>query len=315
MSEADDGLTDALGRLGRIFDLDRVAQSGAGLGDIERYYRTNRLAYTLLHSRANILHLGLSSDGAFKADDLYEQSREVAALFGDTPVDCLELAAGRGANSEWLARARPDSRFKALDLSEAQLAFARRAAGPLDNLAILQGDYHDLSGVAGQSLDFVFVIEALCYSPDKAAVFREVARVLRPGGRFLVYDGYREPGTADRSTAEDRAARLLERGMAVGAFETFDAVHAAARSAGFRLRSDRDLSEAVLPTCDRLARRAAKFLRLDPLARLAVGLLPHAFTNNIVAGLLFPILMRRGTFSYRASLFQTPQAAEPPRPR
>jgi SAM-dependent methyltransferase len=39
---------------------------------------------------------------------------------------------------------------------------------------------------AGERFDIVTAITVLCFIEDAAAVFREVARVLRPGGRFIL---------------------------------------------------------------------------------------------------------------------------------
>ncbi|MEM6934693.1 MAG: class I SAM-dependent methyltransferase, partial [Pseudomonadota bacterium] len=209
-----------------------------------------------------------------------------------------------------LAKACPGSRFTALDISDVQIGYARRAAGEVTSLSVLKGDYHDLSRFADASIDLAFIVEALCYSQRKEAVFREVARILKPGGQFLVYDGYGEPPIAARSSDEARAARLLERGMAVDHFETFEDVRDAAESAGLDLAADQDFSAAILPTCDRFARRARRFLRHRLIAWIALRAFPPAFTNNVVVGLLFPILMRRRIFTYRASLFRKPSVKE-----
>ncbi|MEM7178193.1 MAG: hypothetical protein AAF503_10845 [Pseudomonadota bacterium] len=60
MAEAlTDDLSERLDRLERYFDLERLAGTDTGLGDIDAYYRAKRLAYTLFHSPANVLHMGI----------------------------------------------------------------------------------------------------------------------------------------------------------------------------------------------------------------------------------------------------------------
>ncbi|MBY8975518.1 class I SAM-dependent methyltransferase [Rhodobacteraceae bacterium NNCM2] len=303
---APDDLTGRLARLGRFFDLDRLANAEPSAVDIDAYYRANRLAYTLFHSKENVLHMAISRDGVFREEDFFAQSQHVEALIAGRDVTCLELAAGRAANSAWLARRHPGSRFHALDLSEVQLGYARKAARRLPNLVPAQGDYHSLDRFEAASIDIVFVIEALCYSPRKHEVFAEGLRVLKPDGLFVIYDGYADRSVADRTAEEDFSARLLEHGMAVSAFEPYASVVEAARAAGFALHEEEDLSEAIMPTCWRIAHRAGRFLDQGLGARLAIRLLPDSFLDNIVTGYLFPVMMERRIFSYMATVLKKP---------
>jgi len=73
------------------------------------------------------------------------------------------------------------------DLSAAQLALDRAAADRLGfSVRTVQTDMADLSQLPDADVDLVYQPVSLCYVPDPAAVFAEVARVLRPGGRYWV---------------------------------------------------------------------------------------------------------------------------------
>ena len=67
---------------------------------------------------------------------------------------------------------------------------------------------------ADASFDHVYAVEAFCYARDLKQALCEVARVLRPGGTFRLFDGYlaRRPDTF--SAEEALAAELLAKGMA-----------------------------------------------------------------------------------------------------
>jgi ubiquinone/menaquinone biosynthesis C-methylase UbiE len=56
------------------------------------------------------------------------------------------------------------------------------------------------TGLAGESVDAAVCADAVFFAADRIAVFREVARVLRPGGRFAF--------TADESDDPDRAGAV-----------------------------------------------------------------------------------------------------------
>jgi SAM-dependent methyltransferase len=106
--------------------------------------------------------------------------------------DVLEIGAGAAQCSRWLAArgARP----VALDLSHRQLQHARRlddaaeagdAAGGARGISLVQADAGALPFADG-SFDVVCsAYGALPFVADTARVHREVARVLRPGGRWV----------------------------------------------------------------------------------------------------------------------------------
>jgi len=99
---------------------------------------------------------------------------------------------GCGAGMDLLLAARsvgPRGRAIGVDMTEAMAARARagaRSAG-LDNVEVLIGDAMALP-VDDASVDVVISNGVLNLTPDKSVAYREVFRVLRPGGRFLYAD-------------------------------------------------------------------------------------------------------------------------------
>jgi len=74
-----------------------------------------------------------------------------------------------------------------VDISVSMLEAAQRDCGA-PQLAFVQGDATSLP-LAGNSFDNVFMLGGIHHVNDRAALFAEVARILRPGGRFY----FREP--------------------------------------------------------------------------------------------------------------------------
>lgn len=96
----------------------------------------------------------------------------------------LGLASGGGQQCPIFAAAGAD--VTSFDASDAQLANDRLVA-ERDGLPLrtVQGDMADLSVFADESFDLVFNPCSTCFVEDVEPVWREVVRVLRPGGVLL----------------------------------------------------------------------------------------------------------------------------------
>src|SRR5690349_8292422 len=111
------------------------------------------------------------------ADDL---ATRLAAL---SPQTILETAAGTGIVSKAIADRLPDARLTVTDLNPAMLEIAKTR---------VSGDHVKFEAVDATSLpyrdgdfDAVACQFGVMFFPDRLAAYREVRRVLRPGGTFL----------------------------------------------------------------------------------------------------------------------------------
>lgn len=172
------------------------------------------------------------------------------------PRRILELAAGTGISSEALARENPGAQLVVTDLNEDMLALAR-AKLPSETRV----DVADMQQLPfGDSrFDVVACQFGIMFVPDLPAAFREVRRVLIPGGSFVfsVWDSH----------ARNRFAAIVDGLLA----ETFpddpppfyrvpfgmselDPVRALAEAAGFgRLRIDIEPHDAPVASWEGFA--------------------------------------------------------------
>ena len=127
----------------------------------------------------------------------------------------LDLGSGGGIDVLLSARrVGPDGRAFGLDMTDGMLALARRNASEAGatNVEFLKGQIEAIP-LPADSIDVVISNCVVNLAADKAAVFAEVARVLRPGGRLGIADIVAE----DHLTPEQRAARGSYAGCIAGA--------------------------------------------------------------------------------------------------
>ena len=122
----------------------------------------------------------------------------------------LDLGSGGGIDVLLSARrVGPSGYVYGLDMTEEMLELARTNAAEAgaENVEFLFGYMEDIP-LPDQSVDAVISNCVINLSADKQAVLREIARVLRPGGRVGVYDVVAENGMSE--------AERLEQGSWVG---------------------------------------------------------------------------------------------------
>jgi arsenite methyltransferase len=108
----------------------------------------------------------------------------------ETGATVLDLGCGAGTDLLIAAQmAGPSGRAIGIDLTPAMVERARTSAGEmgLENVEVHEGMIERLP-LEDESVDVVISNGVIDLVPDKEAVFTEIKRVLRPGGRLQVAD-------------------------------------------------------------------------------------------------------------------------------
>jgi len=135
----------------------------------------------------------------------------------------LDLGSGGGIDVLLSAkRVGPTGRAFGLDMTDEMLTLARRNAAEAGatNVEFLKGQIEAIP-LPADSIDVVISNCVVNLAADKPSVFREIARVLRPGGRIGISDIVAE----DSLTPEERAERgsyvgCIAGALSFGEFET-----------------------------------------------------------------------------------------------
>jgi ubiquinone/menaquinone biosynthesis C-methylase UbiE len=111
--------------------------------------------------------------------------RYIAGLKIGPGAHLVDLACGRGGVGLWLARAT-GARLTGVDWSPGGVRAASGRASefvPKGRAAFVVGDL-TATGLDDECADAMVCADAVFFASDRIAVFREAARVLRPGARF-----------------------------------------------------------------------------------------------------------------------------------
>jgi SAM-dependent methyltransferase len=287
-----------MARLDALFDLRRLEGQGATPSAIRRYYERSRLGYRFVHSEQGAMHMALNPDGRFDPAGYERQAMLVEERFAPGTRDVLELACGNGYNLRLLAARNPAMRFAGIDLVASQVRRASRSLRAFAGAQALVGDFQALPfGDATQ--DCVYVVESLCHATDLPRALREVARVLRPGGRFVVIDGWRTEAFDALPAPVREATVAIERAMAVSAGQSLAGWKDVAAGCRLEVTEELDLTAQIGPNLARLAAIAERFVARPRLARVARALAPESLLMNAVAAYLMPLAVQAGAHTYR----------------
>jgi len=99
----------------------------------------------------------------------------------------LDLGCGAGQVAVRVAEMNPKAEVLGVDLSQSQIALARRRGRGLANLSFETGDAMDLR-LPEDRFDIVFSMASIKHWPDPIRGLQEMRRVCRPGGRIWVVE-------------------------------------------------------------------------------------------------------------------------------
>jgi ubiquinone/menaquinone biosynthesis C-methylase UbiE len=174
--------------------------------NFQRYYEEAGPDYAAWSPHFN-MHFGFFRLGMnpFRREPMLEQMNQEILhrlqLTRDpslTPVRILDMGCGLGASLRSFARHVPNADLNGVTLVPWQLEQGRqlnKACAEGQQITLTLGNY-ERTTYPSAIFNATFAIESSCYAQgaNKSAFLREAQRLLRPGGRVVVADGFLGPG-------------------------------------------------------------------------------------------------------------------------
>ena len=102
----------------------------------------------------------------------------------------LEVGCGNGVQSLYLHEKYSPGHINAIDLNDCNIDIARKEAEKkgIKGIIFQVDDAHHLTTIESNTMDFVINIESAFHYPDKTQFLRQMHRVLKPEGAFVIAD-------------------------------------------------------------------------------------------------------------------------------
>lgn len=251
--------------------------------EIVDYYETCQIDYKLLWNLETSLamHAGYwdhTTQTLHQA--LMRENQVLAEEAAITSADhVLDAGCGIGGSSIYLAK-HYGCKVVGITISPKQIEEARKQAlrhVPMNLPLFYQMDFNKTT-FPDSSFDVVWGIESICHAYDKSMFIKEAFRLLKPGGRLVVADGF--IFTRNYTPEENELMSQWLRGWGVESLAGVQSFHKDLKDSGFSNVTFKDVTSNVIPSSKRLFFYSIPAFFLSRLGELT-GLRTRNQTNNI----------------------------------
>ncbi|MBI2637478.1 MAG: methyltransferase domain-containing protein [Candidatus Sungbacteria bacterium] len=201
------------------------------------YYERSHIGYRLFWYGKNDLamHYGFWGAGTTnRSEALINENRFLAEKANIKKEDrVLDAGCGVGGSSIWLARTVGCSVLGiSIAPSNVREASENAKRNNVSDLAAFELRDYMKTDLPDETFNGVWAIESFCHAPDKKTLFLEMHRLLKPGGRIIVADGFQKRPTANE--AEECLWQRTLSGLGVYQTQWWDEYREYLRECGFK---------------------------------------------------------------------------------
>jgi tocopherol O-methyltransferase len=221
--------------------------------NIQAYYASTKNSYIdswAMH-KVHALHYGYTDATVKNFEASLLKMNEVLMLAAQIkPTDLvLDAGCGVGGSSIYLAKTLGCT-CVGITLSPTQIPYANQYAqqAGVQNLVSFYQMHYQHTTFAPESFDVVWGNESICYADDKSAFVQEAYRLLKPGGRLILGEGF----VTKPENNQIPSVRKMLNGWQINYLSTPQQFLSYMQSAGFKTQKFTNITKNVMPSALRL---------------------------------------------------------------
>lgn len=251
--------------------------------EIVEYYKSSRWLYQYFwYSKRSLgLHFGIDGDKGESIDQTIVNQYELLIRSGRINKNSTVLDAGCGVGGAALYIARQTgAHVHGISIVDDQVVVANKhkTARSVNNVHFSNQDFTKTNFKTGY-FDVIFGIESICYAYPKCAFLKEAYRILKPGGKLIIIDGYKN--RIPNSDLELTIDKDFCYGWKLREMIMIEDMQKEVKAVGFDIEQTEDLT----PRIGRTLKRFGWLWRLGSLVQFLPGVKDNVLAiKNVVAG-------------------------------
>ena len=274
-----------------------------------KYYDACQGDYALLWhlGKSQAMHCGYWDESVRSLPEALKRENEILTEIAKIKKTdkVLDAGCGVGGSAIFLAK-NIGCHATGITISKKQVRTAQenaKKAGVENLTSFIDMDFENIK-FPDKSFDVVWAIESVCHADSKQQFIQEAYRVLKPGGKLIIADGF---ATKENYTGKDqRNMRKWLDGWSVNFLETQDNFNKFLRDIGFKKITFKNITDNVMRSSKRLYYYSLPALFFGKIAEI-LHLRSKVQTKNIEAAHYQHKTLSDGTWKYGIFYAQKPK--------
>ncbi len=276
---------------------------------IINYYDSCEMDYKIVWrlNRCLAMHLGYWDETTNGVSDALIRENEIMAIRAKINKDhyILDAGCGVGGSSIYLAK-NIGCRAVGISLSESQIRACKKNSKKHRVSELTDFKVMDFCNTEFENeiFDVVWAIESVCHAPDKNNFIKEAFRILKPGGKLVIADGW--ASLYDYNAEDRKLMKEWTSGFCVNELAHSSTFRIFLKATGFIELFWEDTSNNIRPSVKRLYQYARRLMLPAKILNL-LGIRSDTQHGNLIAAHQLYITLEKKLWHYGIICVQKPE--------